>query len=184
MRELYEIASKNEASRHPVDLAWARLEPWREGLASFFDAAPARRPLERITALSVAAHGRVPGAYLAGWLASRLNWGPGDRPGLWRRPDGGTVHLDFKMDRELPRGEIGMVRVVAASDGPDIAYVARRVHRAGNVVLLSVETSGSCPLPRKIEFPALDTAALLCGVLQANAWDPIYEGALSAAARM
>jgi glucose-6-phosphate dehydrogenase assembly protein OpcA len=61
-----------------VDLAWLRSTPWRERLAAAFDPPALRAELSRITSLTVRHHPEsvVAALLLAGWLASRLGWGP------------------------------------------------------------------------------------------------------------
>jgi glucose-6-phosphate dehydrogenase assembly protein OpcA len=61
-----------------VDLAWLRSTPWRERLASAFDPPSLRAELFGISGLAVRHHpeSAVAALLLAGWLASRLDWGP------------------------------------------------------------------------------------------------------------
>ncbi len=61
-----------------VDLAWLRSTPWRERLASAFDPPSLRAELCRISKLGVRHHpeSAVAALLLAGWLSSRLDWGP------------------------------------------------------------------------------------------------------------
>ena len=60
-RELKEVAFEPAWKGHPADLTWARLEPWREALASFFDGPMMRSHLERLTRVAVSAGGPASG---------------------------------------------------------------------------------------------------------------------------
>ena len=84
----------------------------------------------------------------------------------------------------LAAGEVRSVRLEAAMEGLPVAFVVRRVEAASSFVVSTVEVRESCPLPRKIELPRHDEAALLCGALQEPARDPLFDAALDAAARI
>src|SRR5262245_39463572 len=63
------------------DLAWIRLEPWREVVAALFDSALTRPYLDGISRVEIDTGGTtgsrgtaVSGAYIVAWLASRLGW--------------------------------------------------------------------------------------------------------------
>jgi len=62
-----------------VDLAWLRSTPWRERVASTFDAHQWRSELFGITSVAVRHHpdSGIAGLLLFGWMASRLGWKPG-----------------------------------------------------------------------------------------------------------
>ena len=59
-----------------VDLAWIRLRPWRELLASMVDGAAFRPALDDLTSATVTGKAGAR-ALLGGWLASRLRLPPG-----------------------------------------------------------------------------------------------------------
>jgi len=62
--------------RNVVDLAWLRSTPWRERVATMFDAPSQRARLREISSVKVRHH-PVSGAaalLLCGWLGSRLGW--------------------------------------------------------------------------------------------------------------
>jgi glucose-6-phosphate dehydrogenase assembly protein OpcA len=185
-----EAASSGGAFENRVaDIHWTRLEPWREALASFFDDPGQRRALGTVHELAVTTGGtraRSTGAlYLAGWLTSRLGWRPGASPDEWLRPDGGAARLHFEDDSSFPEGEIGSARLVlGGSGGTQRACVAQRSSDRPELVVLSVETGGTCPPRRRIRFAPADTAALAIRVLQRPASDPVFDAALAAAARI
>lgn len=72
------VTRAEELSRraYVVDLAWLRSIPWRERIASTFQAQRMRPQLERISSLSVRHHpdSTVAALLLASWLSSRLGW--------------------------------------------------------------------------------------------------------------
>src|SRR5918992_172370 len=63
-----------------VDLAWLRSTPWRERVASTFDPPQWRDELGRISAVTVRhqPQSAIAGLLFCGWLASRLDWQPGE----------------------------------------------------------------------------------------------------------
>ena len=76
--ELAALAATNGATVFG-DFHWARLEPWREGLAQFFNPADRRGFLRGIGAVGIdyVAEGRgnrSAAVLLAGWLGSTLGW--------------------------------------------------------------------------------------------------------------
>jgi len=76
-REALDRACMLSGQAYVVDLAWLRTTPWRERLAASFDPPALRPQLRRVSALTVRHHPASTAAamLLAGWLASRLDWG-------------------------------------------------------------------------------------------------------------
>jgi glucose-6-phosphate dehydrogenase assembly protein OpcA len=110
-----------------ADLAWARLGPWQELLARFFDGKDAAALAAKVTRLAVrqasdpgARLGPEP-ALLLGWVATRLGWKTSRLGGTLRfkRPDGETVTLELGA---VPRPEgvapsaMAMVGIEARDD--------------------------------------------------------------------
>ena len=172
------------------DLSWARLTPWRELIAQFYDA-PAMLPhLDEISRVLVEyeAHpgevvDRTQAFLIAGWLGSRLGWRPAgaaqEASGVTRltitRPDGGAAQVelcpvepkDDALDRlatvtlECARGRFSVGR----ADAPDAA-VAR------------ADVEGMLPLQRVVRLERMDEAALLAEELRLLGRDRGFEGAL------
>jgi glucose-6-phosphate dehydrogenase assembly protein OpcA len=81
---LYDLVRRKKASTAFSDLNWARLSPWRELTAQFFDDRQLLSYLERIDRVTVEYASAeedqltnpAQGYLFAGWLASRLGWRP------------------------------------------------------------------------------------------------------------
>ncbi len=76
LREL--IAFFAQSKRFKVqDLAYLRLRPWKEMIATFFDDPKFAGDLGGIEKVMITAGSPAEQYYLLGWLASRLGWKPG-----------------------------------------------------------------------------------------------------------
>jgi len=134
-----------------TDLAWLRLEPWREAIASVFDPVAAAAALDEVQAVSVA--GPVNEArLLAGWLRSRL-----DR----------DVVLEHNEDIHVQR--------VAVRCGAS-EYVIER-HARDHVG----RAYGPGTTEHPIVLPILDASTLLGRALDIRAADAVFEAALASA---
>jgi glucose-6-phosphate dehydrogenase assembly protein OpcA len=185
LRELYTAARRVTFKGHAADVTWSRLDPWREAVASFFDAGELRAVLDGITAVTIRAGGpvsgeglTVAGAYVAGWLSSRL--GLRSSRGAWRRADGLPVRLHLQRDPDLCAGDVALTRIEAGH----LACTVERTAAQSDIVRLSVEGSPGPARPRTIKLPLRDDCALLCGTLQRPDRDPVFEAALADATRM
>jgi glucose-6-phosphate dehydrogenase assembly protein OpcA len=134
-----------------TDLAWLRLEPWREAIASLFDPPPAAAALDGLHAVDI--QGPLNEArLLAGWLASRL-----DR-------DVSLGHHE--------REHVERVCVQCARDD----FVIERRER---VQVGRAHGLGATEHP--VVLPMLDAQTLLGRALDVRADDEVFEAALSAA---
>jgi glucose-6-phosphate dehydrogenase assembly protein OpcA len=134
-----------------TDLAWLRLEPWREAIASLFDPPPAAEALGGLHAVDV--QGPVNEArLLAGWLGSRL------------ARDVALAHHD--------RAHVERVCVQCAQD----AFVVERRER---VQVGRAYGLGATEHP--VVLPILDTQTLLGRALDLRVADSVFEAALAAA---
>jgi glucose-6-phosphate dehydrogenase assembly protein OpcA len=185
---LQALATREPWPGHVVDMAWVRLEPWRDAIASFFDNPAVRPAICGITRVAIASAGpvapcgaTVAGAYLAGWIASRVGLHVDGTTA--RREDGATVVLEFSSVSHLAPGEIAAVTIDSEHNDAHVVFDAR-LAETQDCMLLAV-SAGAHTLPsRRIRFPKLDTAALACGVVQQTGPDVVYESALSAATRI
>lgn len=76
LRQLIEYFAQGRRSK-VQDLAYLRLAPWQEMIATFFDDDELAPDLAKIESVEIAAGSPAEQYYLLGWLASRLNWKPG-----------------------------------------------------------------------------------------------------------
>jgi len=197
-RTLPEIA---RLARHRVgitDLNWARLTPWRELIAQFFDV-PAWRPfLDGIIGIragfAVDMDGRdihpSQALLLLGWLASRMGWrpvealAPSEAGGLlfrMSRADDATVmvRLRPRFERGLDTGDVSGVRIQAAIGHDTAEFVIKRApderHATATAVIGGVVRS-----ERVVPLPALGIRELLGEELAIARNDHVYEVALAA----
>jgi hypothetical protein len=184
LNRLDALASRPSWRGRVIDAAWARLEPWREAVASFFDHAAERPVLQCITGLRVEAGGQAASAYLAGWLVSRLGFRAGDGARAWLRGDGRPVEPAFVHHDGRCAGGISSVRIDAERDGQTLVFDVRLPEGRDDCLLLSAEAGGCRLHEGRIRLPTLDEAALVCGLLQRPGPDPVYRAALKDAARI
>jgi len=179
LSSLVALAADRSFRGHVADLAWTRLEPWREMVASAFDAPSTRPLLDRPVSLVVRAGGgsdkkdgiTAAGAYLAGWIVSRLEW----------TPDPAAIRLE--RDPRFGGGEVGSLRFTAGAAAV-ASLIAERLGPQSDLVRVVVEMEGSCPLPRVLKLPRRDEISLLCRATDRTGPDPVFEAALSCAAQL
>ncbi len=183
--------ARSPAPRHPSvgDLLWVRLERWRDLVASFFDAPPMQPFLAGLRRVELACGGpagrggtTAAGAYLAGWLASRLGWR--EAGNAWYRPDGAPVAVVLHHVPPVPAGATVRVALEAEDEtGRRATFVAERQGPDEEAVRLLVQAEGACPLPCTRLLRKRDDVTLLARELERDAEDPVYLAALQAAAR-
>lgn len=171
------------------DLAWTRIEPWRGIVASLFDA-PSTRPLLGATRkLRIRAGGpasnreaTIAGAYLAGWLASRLAFRIEGKRILGAH--GREVEIRLERDPARGPGEIGSVEIDCSGDGGVAQVHASRIEGSSDLVRAWIETERSRPLPRVLKLPLPDDAALLSREIEKETGDPLFGSALFLASKL
>jgi hypothetical protein len=177
-------ASELLRSAYVVDLAWLRTTPWRERIAASFDPPDRRAALNRIASFDVRHQpdSVASSLLLAGWLCSRLRWGPeplGSRNGAGLRgvaeAPGREVEIELDpVDQEVP-GLAG----VTVGWGDDFSLSLDR----GPGGLRAHELPGDRTW-RVLGASRGEGGILGEGVRQALLRDPTYGPALSAARRM
>jgi glucose-6-phosphate dehydrogenase assembly protein OpcA len=161
-----------------ADLAWVRIEPWRELVAQCFDPVAARPVASWITSAEVtyeespARQGDVPSTdalLLGGWLRSRL-------PSL--------VSVTFRAVPERA-GTPGWIGGVSLADSMvDGRPVLVRIDWADDRAQVSADIPGSAFADRLVRFPVMGRADLLGRLLHAPADDALFAAALAAAVRL
>jgi hypothetical protein len=130
--ELTKLAKHSHERLGVADLAWARLEPWRENVAQFFSPVDRQPFLKGISDIGVDYSGegrgnRVAAALLIGWLSSALGWklqraaaGTGGIVAAHFAADGWRpVQVAFRSvpKTHLAQGEISAIRVEGGAGG-------------------------------------------------------------------
>lgn len=197
-RTLSRVADLARSGVGITDLNWARLTPWRELIAQFFDV-PAWRPLlDAITGIragfAVDMDGRdthpSQALLLLGWLASRLGWrpvealAPSEAGGLlfrMERAEGAPVmvRLRPRFERGLDAGDVSGVRIQARVDRDTAEFVVKRAPDERHATATAV-VDGVVRAERVVPLPALGIRELLGEELTIAGNDHVYEDALGA----
>ncbi|MEP6753089.1 MAG: glucose-6-phosphate dehydrogenase assembly protein OpcA [Candidatus Dormiibacterota bacterium] len=124
-----------------ADFQWARLEPWREVIAEFFEPKERRGHMARIGEVGIdyVAQGRgnrIAAALLVGWLASALGWkvrravgGPGGVVVAHFEAEGSRqIEVAFRpvQKPDLVQGEVIAIRIRGASSGRTFELTVQR----------------------------------------------------------
>ena len=149
------------------DLAWMRLDPWRDVIAQFFDDPSMRDELSAIHRITISAGSDSEMLYLGGWLASRLGWTVRDASTF---VDGRGSVISFERKRE---GEIRRVQSVRLETATS-AYAARV---EGETVALEV-TGRFARAKRIVPLQAIDNTSLVERAILGDRTDEIFVEAL------
>jgi len=145
--------------RLPVlDLAWIRLRPWRELLASMVDGAAFRPALDDLTSATVTGKAATR-ALLGGWLASRL-----------RLPPGGLHLRDARHASVSLQGRI---------EGRPASFKVERMP-GERLVRASASVDEGPSFTDVLALPEPDPSWALAQALSALRPDPVYEEAVRA----
>ena len=174
-------------SAYVVDLAWLRTTPWRERLAASFDPDDRAPLLGSLTGLAVRHRpsSAASALLLAGWLSSRLHWGPcalgTDGPGrLTGSASRRAGHVEVELepaDQDVP-GLAGVT--VRASDG----FVLSLDRASGGLCARQRSSDGQERVWQILGASRGEGGILGEGVRQALLRDPTYAPALRAAREM
>ena len=141
-----------------VDLAWIRLQPWRELLASMVDGAAFRPALDDLVSATVTGKASVR-ALLGGWLSSRLRLPPG------------SLHLQA--------GRHASVRLVGRMDGRTASFSVERLS-GERLVRATATVDGGPSFTDVLALPEPDPSWALAQALTRLRCDPVYEDAVRA----
>jgi glucose-6-phosphate dehydrogenase assembly protein OpcA len=169
-----------------VDLAWLRSTPWRERIAATFDPPQWRPELGRLTSVCVRHRpdSVVAGVLFLGWLASRLEWSPGEltaQNGSLRGRAGGRQDVELKLEPDPGQSAPGLAGIT--------------VETASGMTLSLDRSSGGLSARRRrpdgaesgwtVMGASRGEAGILGeGIRQALLRDPTYRPALEAAEAM
>jgi len=194
-----ELAGLADAVRRPVpinDFHWARLQPWRELVAQFFQPAERRGFLRGLNAVGVDYAGegrgnRVAAALLVGWMASALGWrlqraaagSGGVVAAFYADAQDRTVevHLRSVPAAALAAGELAAVRVESAAGGRVSAFAAERSGADHQRVEVRIDIGESETLTERLPLQTPAPVELLVEMLNQRP-DQVYMRSLGAAA--
>ena len=181
-----------------TDLNWARLTPWRELLAQFFDVPEWRPFLFSVTGVRIGFAVDMDGReihpsqalLLLGWMAARLSWG--SRELLAPSEAGGALFRISRSDREAvwirlrPRffrgsenGNVTGVRILADANGRHAEFVVKRDEAGGSHADMQVLLDGEPAMRRRVFLPVPAVGELLAEELSILRSDLVYEDALA-----
>lgn len=199
-QDLPTLASLTTGHACPMvsDFAWARLTPWRQLVAQFFDSPSARPCLDCIDQVQVvyaprnqAGTSGLTGALLfTGWLATRLGWTASSglermrtgyrlvlqsAAGRGRRPHDIVVHLRPVYNPAFDSG-LGLVSLRSVGEAPGTFTVERAT--AAGLTTMS-ETPHMPRVSRMVYAEQPDDTALLGPELHAFGRDRVFEESLA-----
>ena len=150
------------------DLAWMRLDPWRDVIAQFFDDPAMRDELFRIRKIEVASGSDAEALYLGAWLGTRLAWTVRDGSTFCDRA---AANIPFERTRE---GEIRRVqRVTITTDSSTYsAYVS------GEDAVALEATGRHAKGQRHVPLQAIDNTSLIERAILTKSGDEIFVEAL------
>jgi len=141
-----------------IDLAWIRLRPWRELLASMVEGAAFRPALDDLRSATVTGKASAR-ALLGGWLSSRLRLPPG------------ALHL--------AAGRHASVGLVGRIDGRRATFVVERL-TGERLVRATAAVDDGPSFTDVLALPEPDPSWALGQALAALRCDPVYEAAVRA----
>jgi len=189
LRALAALAERGTATATTVDdVAWARLDAWRELTACPFDGPPFDRLLPTLRSARIVhtAHGAAQAWLFAGWLASRLGWRARRRRDCAFECDtthgSGELRLEAAPDRAGDgRPDLLHVRLLAADA---TAFDVEIDSRHPTLLAARVERPSTCPRPQHRDRHSADRDDEIVGVLQRRRPNRAFVEALAAAARL
>ena len=164
--------------QHPsvplADIAYLRLAPWQESVATFFDGKDVDELFD-LRRVEVACGSEPEGLYLLGWLASRLRWTPCESDALLNR-------YGKRVDFEIRHcGEPRRVAYIALSSSHS-KFVAEVEPGAETIHLSVTGSSEHAQRYRAVNNPGI--AALLERAILWGQNDQVFRDALNAAAQI
>lgn len=151
-----------------ADLAWMRLDPWRDVVAQFFDDPSMHDELFALRSVRVSSGSASEALYLGCWLASRLEWTVKDASTFTDR-FGATIAFERKHEGQIRR--VNSIELKSANSTYS-AFVA------GDDAV-GLEVSGAFARPvRHVPLQAIDTASLIERAMLGRETDEVFIEAL------
>jgi glucose-6-phosphate dehydrogenase assembly protein OpcA len=182
-----------------TDLNWARITPWRELIAQFFDSVETRPYLDSLSEVRIEYNPAAPGIparrgrllLLIGWLASRLNWEP-----VGQRGDAGSENRSFRFASRQGVVEVGMAPGRFEDRGPAVTLSLVSKSPSGTAtfglasavreesIVTRFDLPGRAPVERVVHLAVPEEVELVNEELKVIGRDRIFEEALQVIARM
>ncbi|HSW46692.1 MAG TPA: glucose-6-phosphate dehydrogenase assembly protein OpcA [Phycisphaerae bacterium] len=158
------------------ELGWYRTYPWREQIASLFDA-PASDSIDRIEQVEIAMAGtlpedRVDAVWLAAFLAGQLGWQPLrrlDRERFLFAGSAGDVEVSLHTEAGALPGLVSLS--VRAGDSH---FGIARCGQAADEYRLTACDAHACEMPRCVDAPRLTRAQVLAAALAGRVVDAAF----------
>ena len=205
LAKLYRILSGQMSAQGGAalsDFTWARLTPWRELVAQFFDGPEVlpylfhlnRVHIEYATDPGGVAHA-APSLLLLGWLAAKLHWRPGE---LETRAHGRDYRLAFSADQGpvhaevVPRaragetgltGELLSVELVATTEAGEATFAVTRT-QDNEHAMTRTKLHGLREVTRTLPLERLSLVYLLHKELSILGNDHAFEESLAVTAHI
>jgi glucose-6-phosphate dehydrogenase assembly protein OpcA len=194
--ELAGLAADPDATVGVADFRWGRMRPWRDAISMFFGPADRRPLVGGIQEISVDAAGSGPdaragAALLAGWMAWALGWRLGPIAGaddtttaVAGTGEGHHVRLTLRAvpNDRLNNGELLTVRLSGHHQRRRFTLTIERDAEGDDHAHVTIQLDGGEPVRQRLTLPRLGDPDLLIHVMWANRRDPVFQGALRAAA--
>jgi glucose-6-phosphate dehydrogenase assembly protein OpcA len=179
--------ARSESGPAVADVAWPRLDAWRELVAAPFDAPPFDALLQSVHAIEIehTPGGRSPALLFAGWLGSRLGWTAsrvGDAMGFSR--PGGETRVTLTPQAAADLRPSGLLTRVVLRAGDETVFTVESNRRDPALLIASVDRPDACPLPQRLVVKPLDASSELAHVLGRPRRNQAFEDALHMAARL
>jgi len=166
---LLHVAKRRTAQIAVGDFNWARLLPWRQVTAQFFDPPAVRaqlRAIHVVEAWSGASGSDAQARLICGWIQSRL------------------ARIDVKVERVLrenPEVGPGLCRLNLKGDGEGTRFTI--TGKPNECLATDMELDGKAYPERTVRIAPRDPADLLAVEMVETGHDPVYEEALAAASQ-
>lgn len=199
LSRLYSLGTEEYPGVSMRDLAWARLTPWRELTAQFFDAPTTRPYLDGIHRVQVAyaqgAEERInpeQALLYASWLASRLEWEVipnlrrlGRETLLVVRSGDAPITLEFSAlhTTDLPPGCL-LATILTAQSGDGMATFAIRRADDREHTVATMDIHGQAPQERIVPMEEGSIGNILADEVSTLRRDRVFEEALEVAVRL
>lgn len=177
-----------DQSQRVLDLTWARMTPWREAVAQFFDHEPDCSLLNRLSHMTVLAHGnqsRYFASLFIAWIASRLKWEIFPERDRLSIKDGRSMPITLAIEVDPSHAGAAVLRKVEliANSGEMIVRYVAECPTGHEIVCYAQE--GDEVIPHStLRLSELSESKLLCEELDFIEPDKIYIEAIRALRKM